>query len=186
MSDYILIIEDDPYFSEVLKSIINDKLPNVGVVTINKLSLFVSVLPVLKSFPPVAILLDLMISIVDLKEQYPEIKYSDLEGGLSCIKLLNEFELTSMVPIIIISAREISMINKEIEKFSQIVSYITKPIDEADVERIIEIIHSSLSLHGNAKKRRSENTFEKIFSAIEAKPGVLGFKVDLKKLGIVK
>jgi two-component SAPR family response regulator len=123
-----------------------------------------------------------MIPIGDIKEEYPEIDYTDLEGGLACIKLLAEHESTSKIPIIIISARSFSMIKSEINKFKQVISYFSKPIGPEAFDRIIEIIHSSLSLSGKSRKRKSETAMKKFMASIEAKPGAFGVKVDLKKL----
>ena len=187
MSNYILFVEDDTYFSEVLEASIEAEMPNVRVVTINELSVFVGVLEKLKAFPPDAILLDLMISTGGLKKNYPDIEDSDLKGGLSCINILNKFESTSKIPTIIISAIDISMIKDELGKnYSQIIGCIQKPIDKDDFTKIIEMLRSALILSGKSQKRKTGNTLEKFIESIEAKPGAFGFKVDLKKLLIKK
>jgi CheY-like chemotaxis protein len=102
MSDYLIHIEDDKFSSEDYAFLIKNAIPDLSVITISNLPAFIAILPELRSFPPAAILLDLMIPIGDIKEEYPEIDYTDLEGGLACIKLLAEHESTSKIPIIII------------------------------------------------------------------------------------
>ncbi len=179
--DYLLFIEDDKFLQEDLTYFLTSEFTELDCVTISNVSEFITRLDEFRSHPPVAIILDIMMPIGDAQVKYPDIGYTELDGGLICLKLLQQHESIARVPVIVVSAKSQSIMKVKIGGYNQIVSYIAKPINKKAIEGIFDAVCSALALVERSHSRK-ERPIKKVLSAIEAKPGAFGVKVDLKKL----
>ena len=179
--DYILFIEDDPYIRDDLTFFLENEFPELECKAMTGVTEFISHLDKLMTHPPIAVILDIMMMIGDAGVKFPDIAYTELDGGLICLQLLQQHNSTAQVPVIVVSAKSLSVMKSKLDSFPQVVSYIEKPMDEKALSRIIDIVRSVLAIIGKPY-RKKQGTAKKLWSAIEAKPGVFGFRLDIRKL----
>jgi CheY-like chemotaxis protein len=174
----ILLIEDDRLFVRELIYFINNEFKDIHILNALTLGGFIDMLPQLTTSPPDFIVVDLFMP--KEKEMVNKYGYNN-DGGLICLDLLTNNQLTATIPIIICSAKAIEFSCIDKSKYPQIANYYRKPISIEDMESILSTIRSVLVKKG-LHQLSKQNVKNNVLDAIDLKPGIFGIRVDIKKL----
>lgn len=179
----ILIVEDDILQAEALEDSLRRNFNQVEINKIGSESELREKLGLLKNESLDLILLDVMLR---WAEPTPEIKEPPLEveqqgfyrGGMRCLKLLLESPEMRTIPVIVYSVLGRDDVEEEIDQAPPHVLFLQKDSDE---QRLVRHIRSLLQ--GVPETKIESSSFrERLWESIQAKPGWLGFSLDLKKL----
>lgn len=179
----ILIVEDDILQADAIEDSLRQNFNQVEVKRISSESEFREKLSSLKTKSLDVILLDVMLR---WAEPTPEMKEPPLEveqqgfyrGGMRCLNLLLASPETRSIPVIVYSVLGRDDVNSEIDQVPPHVLFLQKDSDE---QRLVRHIRSLLQGVPEAKTE-SSSLRERLWESIQAKPGWLGFSLDLKKL----
>jgi CheY-like chemotaxis protein len=128
---YIIIVDDDHNFVQLLNDRLKDKFKNVKIHRIKTEFEFRSEMNEIVKKPPDLFLIDIMMRWADPSENMPEASPEVLEGGypkagLRCQRLLTADERTKNIPIILYTILERRDLASELQELPGNVQYLRK------------------------------------------------------------
>lgn len=177
----ILLVEDDILQADAIEDSLRRNFKQVEVKRLSSESEFREKLSSVKTESLDLILLDVLLR---WSEPTPEIEEPPLEvqqqgfyrGGIRCLNLLLASAETREVPVIVYSVLGREDVHKEIDQVPPHVLFLQKDSDE---QRLVRHIRSLLQ---GTPETKADSWRERLWESIQAKPGWLGFSLDIKKL----
>jgi len=196
----ILLIEDDLILASELLNELESRFCSVNFTHIKTESEFNHKYPDVAMGPPDIVILDMMlrwagpehelsyelklalkdglISKRDLPSNYKEPPSSPFRAGLRCFGKLERIPETRNIPVIFHTVVDRGDVPEFLDSLPEHVLFLNK---KSDKNELITYIRSLTQyLPENPPERKS--FLRRAFEATEAKPGWLGFNIDLKKL----
>lgn len=176
----VLIVEDDRPQAEAIHEMLARSFMDVEVSKIITESEFRDKFGSLKLDSFDLILLDVMLKwaepSLNMRKPPPEIEREGFyRGGVRCLKMLLASPEMQSIPIIIYSVLGRDDLRVELQKVPAHVLFLQKDFDES---RLLRHIRSLLQ---GLPEEKALPFGKRLLESIQAKPGWLGFSVDLKK-----
>lgn len=177
----ILVVEDDVLQAESIMHALKHSFGDVHVNLVCTVSEFRDQFLVLRDEPPDLVVVDLMLALASLDDLSLESLASNAdddrlhEGGLACLKMLLDDAKTQHIPVIIYTVLDRQDV-PETPHLPRHVLFLRKGADDRPLIRAIRSLLPGLPGPG------SERFLSRLGRSIEAKPGWMGFSVDLKRL----
>jgi len=179
----ILIVEDDYLQASNMAEALRSNFPESKVRRLGSEYAFVSALESIRSEPPEIVLMDIMLRWAEPTPDTPPPPEEVTRGGFAragirCLKLLLQSSETKHVPVILYSVLERGDVANEFDSLPGHVLFLRK---DADDDVLVRHLRSLLVGIGEVPDAMSTWRW-RLWNSIEAKPGWLGFGIDLKKL----
>jgi CheY-like chemotaxis protein len=178
----VLIVEDDDRQAADMSAALRRSFPEINVHRIGDESAFRRALPDLRDAPPDAVIMDIMLRWAAPQPEMPEVPEEVREGGfyragLRCLDLLLQSPQTSRVPVVLYSVIERADVAAELKRTGGHVLFLRKDSDPEALVRHLRALQVAL---GEAPADPPWGS--SLWQSLEAKPGWLGFSIDLKEV----
>jgi CheY-like chemotaxis protein len=178
-----MIVEDDHFQADFLEGSLKRNFEEIEVDRITTENEFRARFAEIERAPPDLVTLDIMLRWADPEpgmREPPKQVLSDgfYRAGLRCLRSLLESQQTRKVPVIIYSVLNREDLTTEIKEAPPNVLYLQKDSDDQQL-----VWHIRSLLQGLPTARRNSLSWRQtLLESIQAKPGWMGFSLDLKRL----
>jgi len=179
----ILIVEDDYLQASNMEEALLRNFPESKVRCLRSEYAFIKDLESIRSEPPDMVLMDIMLRWSEPTPDTPPAPEEISRGGffragIRCLTLLLQSSETNRVPVVLYSVLERIDVVEELGPLPDHVLFLRK---DADDEILVRHLRSLLAGLGEVPDAMPSWRW-RLWNSIEAKPGWLGFGIDLKKL----
>jgi CheY-like chemotaxis protein len=178
----VLLAEDEPQIALAIESQITKEFQNTHVIRVRTEVSFLKALDLLQDDPPHLVIMDSRLpfggsaNIVDKSESPGPM----VHAGARCIRELRERPAFRDTPIVVCTVVHIPSIQAQLSGVDLAeIQFVEKPWKR---EVLIAAIGSLLAAHGTLPEPKKKGVVSKIWEAVEAKVGIGGVSVDLKKV----
>jgi DNA-binding NarL/FixJ family response regulator len=178
----VIILEDDYLQADWLVKTLKESFGAIDIEVVDSESEFHRSFAKIRKNPPDLVFTDVMVRWAlpgpDVPERPDEVKGDAFyRAGFRCLRMLLDAEETRSVPVIVYSVLERDDVTQETSALPPHVLYVQK---NSEVDDLIRRIRSLVQ--GVPETDARDKLGPRIWDSIEAKPGWMGFEVNLKQL----
>jgi CheY-like chemotaxis protein len=177
----VIVLEDDSIQADAIRESLEENFAGIAVSLVPTEAQFHETMTEIARNPPDLLILDVMVRWThpspEMPPRPPEVVAEGFRrAGLRCLRLLLAAEETKDIPVILYTVLSRSDLERELLDLPPHVLFLEK---ESDLDRLVLHIRSMLE---NLPQTGPSSMAARLWSSLDAKPGWLGFSVDLKRL----